>query len=364
VRIVGCRSIRFSTLLKPRRNRSFSARVVETLSWAAAARAQLELSHRPDELHRVPTEDGASIALSRYYPRQRRRFAEPVILCHGLGANRFNLDFDERYSVARFLAARGFETWVMELRGRGLAGPPVDATFDDQAQHDAGAALRTVLATGAKQVTWVGHSKGGMIAFAHLARNPSAPIRAIVGLGSPGTFGVQHGLRHFIRSIHPFLKLHVVPTGKLTALARLGAPPGPITRYMLNLDNMEEDVVRRSLANVPADVPGGVARQFARWIATGNFDSADGSFDYRRQMADIRTPVLFLAGAKDLLAPPAAIRVAQLALGGPTELVLASRAHGFCADYGHADLVLGRRAPEEVFPHLAGFLAAHSTPVA
>jgi hypothetical protein len=81
-------------------------------------------------------------------------------------------------------------------------------------------------------------------------------------------------------------------------------------------------------------------------------------------MADIRIPVMFIAGAKDLLAPPAAIRVAQLALGGTTEWVLASRAQGYCADYGHADLVLGRRAPEEIFPHLPVFLAAHSTPVA
>jgi predicted alpha/beta hydrolase len=350
------------TCVRPLRQRLLPARLLGALSWAAAARAQLQLQYNPDELYRVPTDDGASISLGRYHARGRRRFAEPVILCHGLGANRFNLDFDERYSVARYLAARGFETWVLELRGRGLAGPPIDATFDDQAEHDAAAAIRTVLAAGARAVTWVGHSKGGMIAFAHLARNPTAPIRAGVGLGTPGTFGLQHGLKHFVRSIHPFLKLHVVPTGKLTALARLGAPPGPVTRYMLNLDNMDDDVVRRSLANVPADVPGGVGRQFARWISMGNFDSADGAFDYRKHMAGIRAPFCFIAGARDLLAPPAAVRKAQAALGGPTELVLAARATGFSADYGHADLVLGRRSPEEIFPHLARFLAAHSTP--
>jgi pimeloyl-ACP methyl ester carboxylesterase len=106
-----------------------------------------------------------------------------------------------------------------------------------------------------------------------------------------------------------------------------------------------------------------VGRQFARWIATGSFDSADGHFDYRAGMAAIRIPFLLVAGTKDLLAPPAAVRRAQAALGGPTELVLAGRAHGFTADYGHADLVLGRRAPEEIFPRVEGFLAAHSTAV-
>src|SRR5687768_14358087 len=86
------------------------------------------IDYRPDELHRVPTPDGASIALARYQPRETRRFVEPVILCHGLGANRYILDLDEKYSLARYLARQGFEAWVLELRGRGLAGPPVDAT--------------------------------------------------------------------------------------------------------------------------------------------------------------------------------------------------------------------------------------------
>ena len=82
----------------------------------------LTLPFKPDELYRVPTDDGAAIALGRYHAREARRYAEPVILCHGLGANRFHMDFDEHYSLARYLARAGFETWVLELRGRGLAG--------------------------------------------------------------------------------------------------------------------------------------------------------------------------------------------------------------------------------------------------
>jgi hypothetical protein len=43
------------------------------------------------------------------------------------------------------------------------------------------------------------------------------------------------------------------------------------------------------------------------------------------------------------------------------ELVTAGISHGFSADYGHGDLVLGRRAPEELFPLVADFLIRHST---
>ncbi|WP_224249296.1 alpha/beta fold hydrolase [Hyalangium gracile] len=321
----------------------------------------LTLPFRPDELYRVPTDDGAGIALGRYHARGERRYAQPVILCHGLGANRFHMDFDERYSLARYLARAGFETWVMELRGRGLAGSASDFTFDDQAEHDVRTAVRTVVSTGAKEVLWVGHSKGGLMLYAHLARNPQAPVRAAVTMGSPFTFAVQPGLRIFMKRIEPLLRLATIPTRRITNIAFLGAPPGPMTRYMMLADNMDPDVVRRALANVPSDLAGGVVRQFARWIDTHAFTTYDGSFDYRVPLAEVRVPFLLLGGSRDLLAPPLAVARAKEHLGGPVKLVIAGRAHGFAEDYGHADLVLGRRAPDEIFPLVETFLSAHAT---
>ncbi|WIG99434.1 alpha/beta fold hydrolase [Myxococcus sp. SDU36] len=321
----------------------------------------LTLSFRPDELYRVPTDDGASIALGRYHPRGEKRFAQPVILCHGLGANRFHLDFDEQYSLARYLARSGFETWVLELRGRGLAGDCPDFNFDDQAEHDVRTAVRTVLSTGAKEVLWVGHSKGGLMLYAHLAKTPQAPVRAAVALGSPFTFAVQPGLRTFIQRVEPVLKLRVIPTSRVTSIALFGAPPGPMSRYMMLAENMEPEVVRRALANVPADIAGGVARQFARWITTNRFTSYNGEFDYRESLSRVTIPFLLLAGSKDLLAPPMAVARAKEYLGGPVKVLVAGKAHGFGADYGHADLVLGRRAPDEIFPLIEAFLSAHAT---
>ncbi|MBJ6760311.1 alpha/beta hydrolase [Corallococcus sp. M34] len=321
----------------------------------------LTLSFRPDELYRVPTDDGAAIALGRYHPRGERRHAEPVILCHGLAANRFHLDFNEHYSMARALARAGFETWVLELRGRGLAGECGDFTFDDQADYDVRAALRTVLSTGAKQVLWVGHSKGGLMIYAHLAKNPQAPVRAAAALGSPFTFAVQPGLRSFIRRMEPLLSLKAIPTRRITGIALLGAPPGPISRYLMLAENMEPEVIRRAMANVPSDISGGVGRQFARWIVTNQFTTHDGSFDYRPPLAQVRIPFLLLAGSRDLLAPPMAVARAKEHLGGPVKFLVAGRAHGFGADYGHADLILGRRAPDEIFPLVEAFLSSHAT---
>ena len=327
----------------------------------ASSRFFLELPWTPDDLYRVPTPDGATIALGRYHPRGERRFLSPVVLCHGLGANRYDLDFSERYSLAQFLARRGFETWVLELRGRGKAGKPVDATFDDQARDDVGTALRTVLSAGtAADALWVGHSKGGMVAYAHLARQPSAPIRAIAALGTPINFEHQVGVKPFLRAVAPALRLKTIPMRLATRLvAPFGLPPWPIGAYLANADNMEPQVIRQAISNVTADILGGVGRQFLRWITTGRLDGEDG-FDYRARLKDVKVPVLLMAGVNDMLAPPQTVLPTQQLLGGPSEYVLLARAHGFSADYGHGDLTLGRKAPDEVFPRVAEFLERHA----
>lgn len=329
------------------------------------SRFSLTLPWTPDDLYRVPTPDGATIALGRYHARGERRFTTPVVLCHGLGANRYDLDFNERYSLARFLARRGFETWVLELRGRGMAGKPVEATFDDQARDDVGTALRTVLsANTAKDALWVGHSKGGMVAYAHLARLPGAPIRAVVTLGTPVSFEHQPGVKQFLRAVAPAFGLSRIPVRLATrVVAPFGLPPWPIGPYLANAENMEPQVVRQAIANVTADILGGVARQFQRWISTGRLDGEDG-FDYRAGLKDVKVPVLLMAGIKDLLAPPKTVEPARALLGGPVEYVLLARSHGFSADYGHGDLTLGRSAPDEVFPRVAEFLERHAERVA
>src|SRR5262245_43087892 len=77
----------------------------------------------PDEIHYAKTGDGWQIAVTRYRP-EKPNGREPVLLCHGIGTNRFNLDLTDELSLARALAAAGHDTWLVELRGRGLSTQP------------------------------------------------------------------------------------------------------------------------------------------------------------------------------------------------------------------------------------------------
>jgi pimeloyl-ACP methyl ester carboxylesterase len=322
-----------------------------------SAAVRLKLPWNPDSLHRSPTADGAHVALGRYHARGQRRFHEPVVLCHGLGANRYDLDFDERYSLARHLAAKGFETWVLELRGRGHASAPARTNFDAQAEHDVRAALGTVLATGAKRAFWVGHSKGGLAALAHLARNPSAPIAGVAALGSSVAMTPDKGLQRAAALAGPAIAaLPFIPLRLMTRVATLtGLPPEPIGSYLVNAHNLEPRVVRQAIYNVSADVSSGVAAQFARWVRTGRFDADDG-FDYFAGLKHVRQPVLLIAGSHDKLATPAGVLRARDVLAGPVETFVAQ-------GYGHGDLTVGKNAPEEIYPRVAAFLERHAATI-
>lgn len=318
---------------------------------------------QPDSLDRVRTDDGQYVALARYVPRGQRRYAEPVVLCHGPGANRFTFDLHERYSLARRLAERGFETWILELRGRGAAGPAQDTTFDKQAEHDVGATLRSLTATGAPGVLWVGHSKGGLLALAHLGKHPQAKIKAIVTLGAPTTFSLQRGAKAFARILRPLLDAQKIPIQNLARLSLFVPPPDWFMQYLVYSENIDPEIRKLALVNVGADVSSGVAGQFLRWVNSGRWISDDGQTDYEKNLANVRAPTLLFAGPEDLFAPPEAVAHAQKFLAGPSELVVAKKDNGFAADYGHGDLVLGRGAPEDIYPRIARFLEANATPL-
>lgn len=317
-------------------------------------------SHRPDELYRVPTDDGAAISLGRYFSLTPERYAHPVVLCHGLFSNRYAMDFDERYSLARSLARQGFECWVLELRGRGVAGKPLRTTFDDQARFDVAAALKTVRSVGHDEVLWVGHSKGALLAFAHVGLFPNAPLRAVVAMASPIHFDGHGGVKRLAPAVKPFLKLDMIPLAVPAKWAApFGLPRHALFDHALNLDNVATEVVKRALSYTVADIQAGVARQFLRWVETDRFDGEDG-FDYRRGMGELKVPVLLISGAADKLAPMASVEAARRYLKSPVESLFFGRHAGFSADYGHGDLLLGRSAPEEVFPKVAAFLKRHT----
>jgi len=352
---------------------------MEPWAWAAALAAALAVASAAHYLFwtwklRVPgTEDeilvavaadGWRLALARRRPRGPPREL-PVLLVHGLAVNRLFMDFGDRaHSLSAHLAAAGFDCFALDLRGHGSSrrGPRRDWCFDDYVRLDLPAALDAVrAATGAPRALLVGHSQGALLALAGAGLHPDR-VAALVAMAGPTHVSVKPELRLLARAAFRFRRL-VRPGARMMAPFAGLLHRGP-SQASINTRNVERPVLRRLMASAIENVSTGVALQFRLWIREACFRSLDGAVDYRANLARSRQPALFVAAPADGLAPPEVVRAGYEAWGGPREWLLASRADGFSADYGHGDLLFGRRAPEEIYPRLSEWLARQAAPAA
>ncbi|XP_057423104.1 uncharacterized protein LOC130717034 isoform X2 [Lotus japonicus] len=76
-----------------------------------------------DELHYVShSSSDWRLALWRYHPNpQAPPRNHPLLLLSGVGTNAVGYDLSPESSFARYMSGRGFETWILEVRGAGLS---------------------------------------------------------------------------------------------------------------------------------------------------------------------------------------------------------------------------------------------------
>ncbi len=319
---------------------------------------RLGVRTREDEVLEARTGDGWTLFLGRRRPRGTPR-RPPVLLVHGIAMNRLAFDFGvERYSLAAFLSAAGFDCFTLDLRGHGRSrrGPTRRWNLDTYLAEDLPAALDAVrAATGEERVLYVGHSQGAILGMALCALLPGR-VAALVALGGPAFFfDASPRLRRLVRLRH--LRLG----GHLRVLARMVAPfsgfwhPAEV-ELTINPRNVERPIYRRLLVNALEDLQPGVVDQFATSIAEDSFRSADGKVDYRALLPGCRQPALFVSAERDGVAPPPVVEAAFRAWGGP------KRHWSSGSDYGHTDVLLGRNAPEVVFPVIRDFLLEQAQP--
>lgn len=320
----------------------------------------------PDEVCYTTTEDGWRIGISRYRraPDTAPR-GVPVLLVHGIASNARNFDLTDQLSLAMSLSRAGFDTWVLDLRGRGqsvrprlFSGLRYDWSFDEYAEKDVPAAVKEVLrATQAKEVDLVGFSVGALACYAYLSGAQVAPpVRTLVSLAGPTSF----------KRLDKFLSARLIRNLRWLRhrwLMRILAPgsgflhPSPL-QLIYNPENTDRATQRRAMVNAVANFARNELLQYADWIKTDTFRSIDQRRDYRAELGRITVPTLFIAGARDPFAAPDAVKETVDACTGIAykEFRICSRAQGMRVNYGHFDLLIGRDAPEEVYPMVEAWL--------
>ncbi|MCA1663297.1 MAG: alpha/beta fold hydrolase [Myxococcales bacterium] len=319
----------------------------------------------PDEIQFGTTSDGWRIAVLRYRPDKPSPHA-PVLLVHGIAANRYNLDLTDETSLAKHLCGLGFDVFIVELRGRGFSLRPklfsglrYDWCFDDYAERDLPCAADIVKrTTGAHALHVVGFSTGALAAYAWLSDpHRTVEVASLVSIGGAASFKRLGNLlsARLIRSFR-FLRHRWI----LRVLAPVSGywHPSPL-QIVHNPENMDGAVQRRIMVNMIANFSRNELLQYSDWLMNDVFRSIDQRRDYRSELSRITVPSLFLAGPRDALSPPDAVKDTHDAIGAADkQFVLFSRAQGMTVNYGHFDLVVGQKAPAEVFPVISAWLSS------
>jgi pimeloyl-ACP methyl ester carboxylesterase len=340
-------------------------------SWSVAGRVD-PWGDTHDEYLTTTTVDGFTLPLYRFRPADAVRKV-PVILCHGLGANRYNMMAAGGANLASWLARKGYDVFVVELRGAGrtvelndmgTGGKAWEFDFDTYVSRDAPALLQKVAAvTGSDEVDWVGHSMGGMLAYA-LAGEPNLPgsvrLRRAVSVAGPASLEGMPARSAMLLKRGTQLPFARLPNEWMIALTQPLFPwifpeNDPALGFKANYDPV---FVRGMMKYGTTSIARQLVRQFDYWYTGGTLTSMDGATDYLARLQGSRTAMLFLAGSKDIMTTKDSLRLAFDRHGGEKKLVYVGREEGQSVDYGHGDVILGARAADEVYPFIADWLAS------
>ena len=279
----------------------------------------------------------------------------PIILVHGLAQNRFSWRCSSR-SLAGKLAAAGHEVLNLELRGHGNSRVygAANATAFDQYVDD----LTRVVGHCDRPPFVIGHSLGGAVAVGAATR---APLAGLVHLAGVYTFASRN------RTIRAACKLSLAAEpmlmltparmstgwvgkilGRLYRVSDVAGYGFPIAGWTPG--SLERELLEERLAKGFDWESVEVWLQMCRW-------AGGEPIAYHDDFARLDIPLLVIAGDHDALAKPEDARACYEASGSTDrELVIFDR-YNNQVHWGHLDLILGRKAPEETWPVLLKWLA-------
>jgi polyhydroxyalkanoate synthase subunit PhaC len=321
------------------------------------------------DLRRMPAtviDTGPQRTLSRYDSSRRRRGA-PVLLVPPLAAPAICFDLRRGCSLAEHMLQAGHRTYLLEYGH--IAFSDRDLGLEHWVDDIVSSAIQRVSDdNGGAPVQVLGWCLGGIMSLLALAADETLPVESIAMVASPFDF-TQVRMFASIRGVAN------VTNGMLgTALYRLlGGAPAPLVRRGFQLSSIDKyltkplavlshlndrdflaqiDGADDFIANMhayPGRTMGQLYHQFFRVndLADGRLELGDHDID----LADVKVPVLAVAGKDDVLAPQKAVHhVAQLLAGAP-EVQLKS------GPGGHLGVLTGRAAARTTWHWIDEFFA-------
>jgi len=309
------------------------------------------------ELHLPATDDAPPLAVERTVTEGGA--GPPVVLVHGFAQNRTTWRVSGRSMVA-YLAALGHEVLNVELRGHGGSrrlGAGNASAFSEYVTD----VCRVVDALDQPPVV-VGHSLGGGVGVGVATERPLAGLVHLAGIYTFAEANATiRALGRLTLELEPLLARSSVrmSTGwagrilaRMYALTDIAGYGAPIAGWVP--DSIERDLLEERLALGFDWTSIEVWLQMSRW--------AQGErLQYRDAFAETDVPLLVLCGDHDPLVREVDSRACFEESGSSDKEFELFDAFHHRVHWGHVDLILGRHAPEVVWPRIAQWLDRRSS---
>ena len=296
----------------------------------------------------------------------------PVLLVPPLAVSPVCFDLRRGCSLVEHMLALGHPTYLVEYGEIGYSDR--DLGLEHWVEDVLPRAIRRVSEdNGGAPVQLVGWCLGGIMGTLAVAGEPSLPVQSISMIASPFDFTR-------VRLISPIRPVANLTNGLfLSAVYRaMGGAPAPLVRRGFQMSSLDKYLTkpltmlsrlddRDFLAQLEAvdnfvdqmrAYPGRTFGQLYHRFFRVNDMADDGVLelgDRRIDLADVRVPILSVAGSSDTLAPrPAVHAVGDLLVNAP-EVRLET------APGGHLGVLTGRSAKRSTWIYVDEFLARHGS---
>lgn len=299
----------------------------------------------------------------------RRPTGLPVLLVPPLAAPTICFDLRRGCSMAEHMLALGHKTYLVEYGHIGYSDKELG--LEHWVEDILPNAIRAVSEdAGGQPVQLVGWCLGGIMSLLALAGDKSLPVNSIAMVASPFDFTQ-------VRLMAPIRPVANLTNGLLlTAVYRaLGGAPAPLVKRAFQLSSLDKYLTkpwaivsnlhdRDFLAQIEAvddftnnmhAYPGRTLGQlYHRFFRVNELAGGVAEFgDKKIELADVRVPVLSVAGMTDVLAPRPAVHHVGGLLPNAPEVRLET------APGGHLGVLTGRSAKRTTWAYLDAFLGDH-----
>ncbi|MGL6071455.1 alpha/beta fold hydrolase [Craterilacuibacter sp.] len=292
---------------------------------------------------------GSDILHLRRIRHATRDDGAPVLLLHGVMANGRIFYSDSGKGLAPYLAAQGYDCFVLDLRGRGNSTPPIHRHSrhgqTETITEDLPAAFRLIRQLRPDSpMHWIAHSWGGVHMTSTLVRYPAM----IPHVASLVYFGSKRSVH--AKNLNKLLEVDLVWNLAARAIIR-SCGYLPARKLKLGADSESNKSHRQSK----------YWAKIAPWV-----DSDDG-FDYRQAAQKTSLPpALYFAAINDpCRGHPDDVRRFRAESGPHVSCMhLLARQTGHLHDYNHVSLLTHPDARHDHFPMVTDWLAGkyHAIP--